>query len=166
MDFIQKFKYNGQMKMIIFAVFIFSFSQITWSQDSLELKPFVTDYCTMFVDGTPKDPTLWRHCCIMHDMKYWFGGSQNDIDRADLALKSCVEKVAGKNWAEIIYSGVRFGHHSPIKHKYIWSWGWTIKRPRIKLSENEKNYVIDELLKLPFDISYIEEVIQESFPSN
>lgn len=123
----------------------------------------MTDGCTMFVDGTPKKPGLWTHCCEEHDMRYWFGGDQEDMDKTDLRLKACVKEVAGNTWAEIIYIGVRVGHSSPVKNKTQWSWGWNEKREDIKLDKSERDYVIEELRRLPYDHEVIEKFIKRNF---
>lgn len=127
------------------------------------LKEFATDGCTMFVDGTKNKPNLWHHCCVEHDMSYWFGGSSKDMDKADLNLKSCVNEVAGPVWARLIYTGVRAGHHSPVKNKTHWSWGWIKTRSNTSLSTEEIDYVIEELRRLPFDQVIIETFIKKNF---
>ncbi len=124
------------------------------------LKPFATDYCTMFLDGPTDRPALWKHCCLEHDVRYWFGGSQADMDVTDVRLKSCVQKVAGDNWADLIYLGVRAGHNSPIKNKYQWNWGWKTKRPMQPLTNEEKNYVISEIKKLNLKNFNIDEFLR------
>lgn len=116
-------------------------------QAELKLSPFETDGCTMFVDGTSKEPGLWRNCCIEHDLRYWFGGSKDDMNMTDLRLKSCVNKVAGATWANLIYKGVRMGHYSPIKNKKKWSWGWAEKRENKKLTIDE-TFIIKAELKI------------------
>lgn len=120
-------------------------------QAELKLNQFETDGCTMFVDGPPKGPGLWRNCCIEHDLRYWFGGSKDDMAVTDLRLKSCINKVAGASWANLIYKGVRIGHYSPIKNKRKWSWGWTEKRENKELTIEEIFTVKSELkiLNLP-----------------
>lgn len=146
------------MKLVI--VILGLYSTISFSN---ELKPFFTDGCTMFVDGTKERPGLWRHCCVEHDLRYWFGGSQKDLDSTDLRLKSCVNDVAGPTWAELIYVGVRMGHHSPVKNKTHWSWGWVNERKNTDLNVEEINYVIDELHRLPLDPEMIEQFIKQNF---
>lgn len=117
----------------------------------------------MFADGTPKRPGLWVHCCEEHDMRYWFGGSVGDMDKADLRLKACVKDVAGATWAELIYTGVRMGHTSPVKNKTHWSWGWNEERADVALTATETNYVIEELRRLPLDLEIIEKFIERNF---
>jgi hypothetical protein len=130
------------------------------------LKPYVTDGCTGFAEGTKKDPNLWAHCCAEHDLRYWFGGSDDDMDYADLSLRACVREVAGEKWARIIYDGVIAGHSSPIKNKYHWSWGWKPKRKNLPLTEDEIDYVKVELHRLPMDPESIEEFIAKYLPRN
>ena len=129
----------------------------------VEIKRFVTDGCTLFVDGTPSRPALWRTCCVEHDMRYWFGGDHNDLDKADLRLRECVKDVAGSAWANLIYSGVRTGHLSPLKNKTRWSWGWITKRANSPLNEFETQYIIEELRRLPYDAEFLEKFIERNF---
>lgn len=126
------------------------------------LKTFETDGCTLFVDGTPKNPGLWRHCCLLHDMRYWFGGDKRNLDQADLVLKSCVNEVAGPSWAELIYLGVRTGHYSPIKNKTFWGWGWVTPRPSTLLSIDEITYIREEVRRLPYDSEILEIFIDQN----
>ena len=154
------------MKNAYYLLFILTAGLATVKAADLELHPFVTDGCTMFVDGTKREPNLWRHCCVEHDIRYWFGGDQKDIDQADFQLKSCVNKVAGKTWAELIYFGVRAGHINPIKFSYHWGWGWTEKRTsRQPLSEEEKDYAIEEVRRLPYDQEMLDNFIKFYFPN-
>lgn len=145
----------------IFIFIIFTINLASANQ----LKPFVTDFCTMFADGTPSQPTLWRHCCVEHDLHYWYGGSDKDQDEADLKLKACVDEVAGGTWANLIYIGVRAGHYSPIKNAHKWSWGWEAHRENKEICEQEKLYVIEELRKLSLDVELIEKYIKNNFKS-
>ncbi len=133
------------------------------SEETGTLKPFFTDGCTLFLDGTNKHPNLWVHCCKEHDMRYWFGGSEADRDKTDLRLKACVQDVAGETWAALIYAGVKTGHLSPIKNKTHWSWGWKQERNNIKLNSSEITYIIDELHQLPYDPKIIENFIERNF---
>lgn len=137
----------------------FTFSPIVSAQrPALELKPFSTDGCTLFINGPSDRPNLWRDCCVEHDLRYWFGGSKDDRDSTDLRLKACVEKVAGANWAKIIYVGVKTGHLSPIKNKTQWNWGWKEKREYGPLSTDEVSTV-----KIALDHMTVPEVDMPNF---
>lgn len=130
------------------------------------LKPFITDGCTMFVDGTSSKPGLWRSCCVEHDLRYWYGGTESELDLADDQIKECVEKIAGKSWARVIYTGIRAGHYSPIKNKYQWSWGWNQKKEKIPLTTEENTYVVSEIRALQnTEEVNLEEFIKRNFPT-
>jgi len=123
------------------------------------LKEFETDNCTMFADGTPQKPELWKHCCFEHDLRYWFGGDNADIDFADEQLRLCVLDVATPFWANLIYRGVREGHKSPVQHRLHWSWGWTEERALAPLTAPEKEIIRNDLDELNLDRHYIETFI-------
>lgn len=129
-----------------------------------KLHTFETDGCTLFVDGTSSKPNLWKHCCISHDLRYWFGGTKEDMDTEDLRLKLCVEKAAGPRWAGLIYYGVRMGHYSPIKNKYQWAWGWSPKRSYQKSSQTEIDYLIAELKGMHVSEVEMASFIKINFP--
>jgi hypothetical protein len=146
--------------------FLVMFSTTSLHAQTNTLKYFVTDGCTMFVDGPPSKPNLWKHCCLEHDMRYWFGGSDSELNTADHQLKSCVKDVAGSIWANLIYSGVRTGHNSPIKNKTHWSWGWNTERSNQPLSNAEKIYVTEEIRRLPYNAEILETFIERYLKVN
>ena len=149
----------------IYLTLLLTLTSYPLHSSELKLKPFETDGCTMFVEGPNRDPKLWKHCCVEHDLRYWFGGSSSEMDATDLRLKSCVEKVAGDYWATLIYKGVRAGHYSPIKNKYAWSWAWSVKREDKSLNADEASYVISQLRSLNLDEVNIEDFIKINFPN-
>jgi hypothetical protein len=153
-------------KALIILFFFFSVTSLkSEAKTANSLKPYFTDGCTLFLDGTHKHPGLWVHCCEEHDMRYWFGGNQDDMDKTDLRLKACVNDVAGATWGSLIYTGVRTGHMSPIKNKTHWGWGWKQNRSDTALNPSEVSYVIDELRHLPYDHETIEKFIERNFPN-
>lgn len=152
-------------KLLIF-LFLITLQNVHAASVNNTLKPFETDGCTLFVDGTASRPGLWRHCCVEHDMRYWFGGDSTDLDRTDLRLKACVKEVAGSVWATLIYDGVRAGHSSPVKNKTAWGWGWMNARANTKLNADETIYIIEELRRLPYDHETIEIFIARNFKQN
>jgi hypothetical protein len=89
------------------------------------LKPFLSNGCTGFPDGTKENPMQWRHCCVLHDLAFWAGGCSQFREQADLELKRCVADTGSKFTAFLMYLGVRIGAHSPIKIKgEQWGNGW------------------------------------------
>ncbi len=126
---------------------------------SAELKPFETDYCTLFPEGPPSKPGAWKDCCLKHDLVYWAGGIKSQQKLADIELRKCVEQKSSKFYGSMMYHGVRFGHYSPIKAKTRWGHGWSDKRKFKALSSKEKLIVRDLLNQSNINPLYIENYI-------
>lgn len=110
------------------------------------LKPFLTDGCTGYAEGTRADPNLWRHCCVEHDLYFWAGGSKEERKQTDLRLKSCVEKTGEIQHAHLIYLGVTLGGASPIQFKTKqWGHAFEEREKYLALSEAETSLVIHDL---------------------
>ena len=88
------------------------------------LKPFSTDGCSMWIDGTPAHPYLWRHCCVAHDKAYWIGGSAQQHADADGALQACVTTAIGAGMGDSMYMGVIMGGSPIWLTPYRWGYGW------------------------------------------
>lgn len=89
-----------------------------------ELKPFTTDGCSMWIDGTLDQPNLWRHCCVVHDLDYWQGGSEEQRKKSDERIQACVEEAQGSGMANYMYKNVRWGGSPYLMSKYRWGYGW------------------------------------------
>jgi hypothetical protein len=126
------------MKVILFLISLSAFSS--------ELKPFYTDLCTFFPEGTRLEPKLWEECCVQHDLVYWAGGSKDQQNLSDKELKQCVTNKAGKMWGNLMYRGVRMGHLSPIKSEMKWGHGWGDDRS-FKTLDSEETDTIKILLQ-------------------
>ena len=114
----------------------------------MELSDFTSDGCSLFIDGTFKDPELWKECCLKHDIAYWQGGIEEDRLQADLTFKACVEKETGDaTLAKLMYDAVRLGGEPYFPTWYRWGYGWPIGRGYKKLSEQEKIMVKQKLSK-------------------
>lgn len=109
-----------------------------------DVKPFATDYCTSYPEGTRQQPDLWKHCCVEHDLYFWAGGSLEERKETDLKLKECVEATGAHVQAQLIYTAVAMGTHSPIRFKTK-QWGHSFEgRERyLKLSSQETSELID-----------------------
>lgn len=125
------------------------------SSSSVKIKPFATDYCTMFIEGN------WAHCCLDHDLRYWIGGERQDQDQSDLELRACVRDAAGPVMAGLIYYSVRSGHYSPIKHKYRWSWGWGEEEVFEALSDEQKKAAVQEIRSSEVDEEVVERFVRD-----
>lgn len=89
-----------------------------------QLKPFTTDGCSMWVDGTPENPNLWRHCCVAHDRDYWLGGTEAQRQASDERLRSCVANSGEKGMGSYLYMNVRWGGSPFWMTPYRWGYGW------------------------------------------
>jgi len=113
--------------------------------DAGELTPFRSDGCSRFPDGTPSQPTLWRDCCVTHDLAYWQGGTREQRLIADRELRACVSERAGAALGGLMFSGVRLGGSPRWPTTYRWGFGWLPARPYGALSAAERGQVEDRL---------------------
>lgn len=117
-----------------------------------DLRQFVTDGCTGWFDGTRKAPTLWRHCCVRHDLAFW-AGAAGQRDQADLDLRDCIAATGAVKQAKLMYFGVRIGSKSPKKFAGMqWgnAWSPTVSR-KTPLSREEIDVLEHELFDARYD---------------
>ncbi len=126
---------------------IFFFQNLSFADTETNgLRPFSSDGCTMFYDGSPSDPNLWQHCCFEHDLFFWAGGSRRHRDQADLNLRQCVADTGHKQIAEIMYRAVRLGAKMPWKFgSKRWANAWQGRVPYQALNAIEKLQIRWEL---------------------
>lgn len=89
-----------------------------------EIRPFTSDGCSAFPDGTLQQQQLWLSCCTEHDRAYWQGGSYQQRLEADLALEQCVAAVGEPIIATLMLSGVRVGGSPYWPTPFRWGYGW------------------------------------------
>jgi hypothetical protein len=133
---------------ILFFLLATTLSPFSNASDSL--KPFLTDYCTAYPEGTRERPNQWKHCCIEHDLYFWAGGSLSERKLTDLRLKKCVEDAGAPIQARLIYAAVSIGGQSPIRFKTKeWGHAWPGRARYQSLSEQETSTLINyiELLE-------------------
>jgi hypothetical protein len=106
-----------------------------------ELKPFTSDGCSAFPDGTPSQQDLWLACCTAHDRAYWKGGPYRERLDADLELRSCVAQVNEPEIAEVMLVGVRVGGSPIFPTRFRWGYGWSWPRWYGPLSPEELQQV-------------------------
>ena len=92
------------------------------------LRPFKSDGCSAFPDGTFEQKTLWLNCCSAHDYQYWKGGTQQQRVDSDKALKVCVEQVGEPKTALLMLTGVRFWGTPYLPTAFRWGYGWSFPR--------------------------------------
>jgi hypothetical protein len=111
-----------------------------------ELADFTSDGCSMFIDGTFEKPELWKECCLLHDMAYWRGGTEEERKQADLAFKTCVEKKTGDPiLAKLMYEAVRAGGAPHFPTWYRWGYGWPLGRGYQALTSEEEKLAVQKL---------------------
>jgi len=89
------------------------------------LKPFTSDGCSSFPNGTYKQDELWLECCTEHDRSYWQGGTYADRLEADKALRMCVKEVGEPEIALLMLAGVRVGGSPLWPTAFRWGYGWS-----------------------------------------
>lgn len=118
------------------------------------IRPFTTDGCSRFFDGTPAEPELWKHCCTEHDFHYWRGGTFGERREADRELQQCVEEIQDPVLARLMRGGVRVGGSPYWPTSYRWGYGWPYGRGYSPLSEEEQalaDRLLDERAAQPDD---------------
>ena len=104
------------------------------------LKPFASDGCSLFPDASPLTKKDWCDCCFEHDIAYWKGGTREEREAADIALKNCVaEKTGNQALASTMYEGVRAGGSPYFYNWYRWGYGWPYARKYQALTPEEEN---------------------------
>jgi len=111
------------------------------SSNANELKPFTSDGCSLFPDGTVEQQELWLTCCVAHDFDYWQGGSAIQRKESDERLKQCVKEVGEPIIANMMLAGVRVGGSPHIPTPFRWGYGWPYPRGYKVLSESERQQV-------------------------
>jgi hypothetical protein len=106
-----------------------------------ELKPFVSDGCSAFPDGTFSRHSLWLGCCTAHDFAYWQGGSYQQRERADKDLQACVAQLGEPEVALFMLAGVRLGGSPLWPTTFRWGYGWGYPRLYGPLSDAEQAQV-------------------------
>jgi hypothetical protein len=128
------------------------------------LKPFTSDGCSLFPDGTYEQQSLWMECCIRHDIAYWQGGTRAQRLAADEALEACVSRVGEPEVAKLMLAGVRFGGSPYFPTWYRWGYGWPYKRGYTELSGEEKQQIKREVKRLKLILQGLEQALETPLP--
>ena len=88
------------------------------------IRPFTTDGCSEFPEGTYAHRDLWHQCCTAHDLQYWAGGSYAERLQSDLELRACVRKTGEPVIANLMLAGVRVGGSPWWPTSFRWGYGW------------------------------------------
>lgn len=105
------------------------------------LRPFTSDGCSYFPDGTFEQGELWLSCCQQHDFLYWQGGTYQQRLAADQALQICVAETGESTIATLMLAGVRMGGVPWIPTSFRWGYGWPRMRSYAALSVSQQRQV-------------------------
>lgn len=122
-------------------IFVFILLLVSVAVKAENIKPFTSDGCSAFPDGTFAQKELWLSCCIAHDYAYWQGGTYDQRLVADKALHQCVAKIGKPKIAKLMLAGVRVGGSPYFPTSYRWGYGWPYSRWYKALTEAEKNQI-------------------------
>ena len=109
------------------------------------ITPFASDGCSAFPDGTLEQNALWLKCCEAHDLAYWRGGTYQERQIADEALKQCVASVGQPEIAVIMLAGVRVGGTPLLPTTFRWGYGWRYPRFYGNLTRYDEALIADQL---------------------
>ena len=124
--------------VLVILACIYTYSSISYSNT---LKPFTSDGCSAFPDGTYSQNTLWLSCCEKHDVDYWQGGSYEQRLASDLHLKMCVADVGEPTIAALMLAGVRIGGTPYLPTSFRWGYGWSYPKFYGELTVKEHQQV-------------------------
>ena len=71
---------------------------------------------------------LWNECCVVHDRAYYYGGTREEKQAADEALKQCVartlgDNISGKLLGSAMQGAVSIGGLPYFATSYRWGYG-------------------------------------------
>lgn len=133
------FTYGKEVQMRLLSVILIFISFTSASAETL--KPFTSDGCSAFPNGTFKQKELWLSCCTAHDIAYWKGGTYEQRLTADQELKLCVEKVGEPQIAALMLAGVRVGGTPYFPTSFRWGYGWPYPKLYGELTPEELKQV-------------------------
>ncbi|HAS89140.1 MAG TPA: hypothetical protein DCS48_07520 [Desulfovibrio sp.] len=116
--------------IVIFIVwFIYAYRRETgWKG----YKDFETDGCSGGLSAiynffTGKELSFVG-CCEKHDIPYWKGGTKEEKEKADIALKNCVDDRSDL-LSTLMYHAVRLGGVAWLPTTYRWGYGKAYELP-------------------------------------
>lgn len=121
--------------------FVFLIFFISFYVNAENIKPFTSDGCSSFPDGTFEHNQLWLSCCTAHDYAYWQGGTYQERLVADKELQQCVAKIGEPHIANLMLAGVRVGGSPYLPTSFRWGYGWSYPRWYKVLTDAEKKQI-------------------------
>lgn len=110
------------------------------------IEAFESDGCSaMAPDGTFNEPNKWSHCCYVHDMQYWAGGTKAQRKTADNEFRACLADNTSMTRAQIYRFGVRIGGIPYTFFPWRWSFGYSGIRAYAPLNEQELREITEKM---------------------
>ncbi len=107
------------------------------------LDEFSSDGCSMYPDSNPEEN--WVHCCIAHDINYWYGGTKKEKKDSDAELRRCVTEVTNSAHGKFIETGVSIGGvPSPARLPWEWGYGWRKTDHYLSLSDKKIETILNK----------------------
>jgi hypothetical protein len=161
------------MRLVFMAVLaVLSLSSSAYAEGvsvSALMHPFTTDGCSSWPDGWPGNETQWRHCCVLHDVRYWMGGTRVERKAADHELGRCIgasdNSQLTKIMGELMAKGVRVGGEPGLPFTWRWGYGWKVDRGYAPLSDDEKRLVNQFLPQHPLAVQVTNPGILVTIPA-
>jgi hypothetical protein len=147
---------------LLFALLWLALCGVASPARSDSLKPFTTDGCSMFPEGTPKQQSLWAECCLRHDLAYWQGGTHEQRLAADRSLQECVADLGEPEIAKLMLAGVRFGGSPYFPTPFRWGYGWSYQRGYAPLTQAEIEQVREQLQRLRIVLQSLDQALESS----
>ncbi len=129
------------MRIVFNVVFNLLFVLFSGVASAENIKPFTSDGCSSFPDGTFEHKELWLSCCTVHDYAYWQGGTYNERLIADKQLQQCVTNVGEPHIAQLMLAGVRVGGSPYFPTSFRWGYGWSYPRLYKALTAEEQKQI-------------------------
>jgi hypothetical protein len=123
---------------IVFVLILLLFSVTVKAEN---IKPFTSDGCSSFPDGTFDHKELWLSCCTAYDYPPWQGGTYEERLVADKELHQCVLKTGEPQIAKLMLAGVRVGGSPYFPTSFRWGYGWSYPRWYNVLTEAERKQI-------------------------
>lgn len=139
------------MKIIFLLFIVFACAHVPKSREEIakysllpleeQIKPFRSDGCSVWPEGSKTNKTSWLKCCIVHDIAYWKGGTELEKEKSDHQLKECVEKNSSGVIGGLMEFGAGIGGAPKYKTPFKWGFGWKYGRGYLPLNSIEKAYI-------------------------
>ena len=134
------FRFFRDLAIIIIFLGLFGLDRSYVLEDSIEVQnkikeitngqilpesDFQSDGCTLWPQAILD--ISWEESCLEHDIKYWFGGPEEERLKADEKLRDDINKIM-PGMGDIVYLGVKAGGTNLIPFPWHWGYGWDSSR--------------------------------------